>query len=148
MFSEESTLPWFVSLTTSKEWTAFSQGWQYWKETNKMHFQSQLTTMDRNNMHVTQSWSGNASFKHLFPVPFGLHKTSRVRFNSVLTSGSSIVDTVHTGQGEATLRQVRLWFLTALWKHSKEPQLLVFHSENMAGLRWDQLGANGNHMRF
>lgn len=54
-----------------------------------MYFQSQLTTKDRNNMHVTQSWSGNAPLKRPFPFSFSLHKIWGVKCNSVLISRSS-----------------------------------------------------------
>lgn len=59
------------------------------KTNTQKHFQSQLTTVDKNNKHMTQSWSGNAQLKTPFAFSFDLHKVCAIRFNSVLTSRSS-----------------------------------------------------------
>lgn len=59
------------------------------KTNTQKHFQSQLTTVDKNNKHMTQSWSSNAQLKTPFPFSFGLRKICATGFNSVLASRST-----------------------------------------------------------
>lgn len=114
MVSAECVLPHFVPLPKKELLAAkVSVGKMVVKTNVQKHFQTQLTTVDKNNKHVTQSRSGNVQLRTPFPFPFGFRKICAVRFNSVLTSRS------------ATSRQSKYWMRG---RQAETGKALVSHS--------------------